>query len=215
MATIKVTKSRDNSGEIGAPQNGAASATVVAPALNQGSTTRDLLINYNAQIQLDRNRALGNPTFAIDTNFDIKNTEPISYVANGTFFTLADNTSFNTGTAATITAAKWGIAILTHDGTTATVTWAKTSSAMAYASEALAKAALGMISTLIPAAGFASLGYVTVLAGASLWTAGTDALAGGAGGTAATTTNYYDDPTLNGTFGGWKIGNLAGTAITQ
>ena len=215
MAEIKVSSSRDNSGEIGAPQNGAASATVVAPALNRGSTARDLLINYNAQIQLDRNRALANPTFDIDTNFDIKNTEPITYCTDGLLRTLSDNTSFNTGTAATITAAKWGIAILTHNGTTATVTWATTSAAMAYASEALAIAALGKISTLIPAASFASLGYVTVLAGASLWTAGTDALEGGAGGTPATTTNYYNDPTLNGTFGGWKIGNENGDAIIQ
>ena len=214
MAEIKVTSSRDNSGEIGAPQNGAASATVVAPALNRGSTSRDLLINYNAEVQFERNRAYGNPTFAIDTNFDIKNTEPITYCTDGLLRTLSDNTSFDTGTTATITAAKWGIAILTHDGTTATVTWAKTT-VMAYASEALAIAALGKISTLIPAASFASLGYVTVLAGAALWTAGTDALEGGTGGTVATTTNYYNDPTLNGTFGGWKIGNMDGTAITQ
>ena len=214
MAEIKITSSRDNAGEMGAPQNGAASATVVAPALNRGGSVRDLLINFNAQIQLDRNRALANPTFAIDTNFDIKNTEPITYCTDGLLRTLSDNTSFNTGTTATITAAKWGIAILTHNGTTATVTWAKTT-VMAYASEALAIAALGKISTLIPAASYASLGYVTILAGASLWTAGTDALEGGAGGTPATTTNYYNDPTLNGTFGGWKIGNENGDALTQ
>ena len=62
---------------------------------------------------------------------------------------------------------------------------------------------------------YASLGYVTVQAGASLWTAGTDALTTGSGGTVAATTTYYDDPSLNGTFGGWQIGNLSGTAITQ
>lgn len=211
---IKVTKSRDNSGEIGAPQVGNQSATVPAPALNQGSTERDLLINYNAQIRFDRNRTFENPTFAIDTNFDIKNTEPVTYFTNGLARTLSDNTSFDTGTTATITAAKWAIAILTHNGTTATVTWAKTT-VMAYASEALAIAALGKISTLVPATDFASLGYVTVLAGAALWTAGTDALEGGTGGTVATTTNYYNDPSLNGTFGGWQVGNLSGTAITQ
>lgn len=214
---IKVSKSRDTSGESGPPQNGAASATVTPlnGIVNQNSTTRDLLINYNAQIQLDRNRAMGNPTFAIDTNFDIKNTEAITYSTDGLLRTLADDTSFNTGTAATITALKWGIAILTHDGTTATVTWFRTSSAMAFASEAAAIAALGQYSTLIPAAGFSSLGYVTVLAGAATWTAGTDALEGGAGGTPSTDTNYYNDPTLNGTFGGWQIGNLVGTAISQ
>jgi hypothetical protein len=213
--TVNVSKSRDNSGEIGPPQNGAASATVPTTVVNQNSTERDLLINYNAQVTLQRNMAYGNATFAIDTNFDIKNTEPIDFTASGIFYTLSDNTSFNTGTAATITANLWGIAILTHDGTTATVTWATASSAMGYATEALAIAALGQISTLIPAASFSSLGYVTVQAGASLWTAGTDALEGGAGGTASVDTNYYNDPTLNGTFGGSLIGNLSGTAIVQ
>jgi hypothetical protein len=216
MAT-KISKSRDNSGEMGPPQNGAASATVtpINGVVNQNSTERDLLINYNAQVMLQRNMAYGNPTFSIDTNFDIKNTEPVSVMADGVYFTLGDNTSFNTGTTATITATLWGIAILTWDGTTATVSWATTAAAMGYATEALAIAALGQISTLIPAAGFASLGYVTVQAGAALWTAGTDALEGGSGGTVANDTNYYNDPSLNGTFGGWLIGNESGTQIVQ
>lgn len=211
--SIQVSKSRDNSGEVGPPQNGAASATVVTEVVNQNSTQRDLLINYNAQVALQRNMAYGNPTFDIDTNFDVKNTEPIDFTANGVFYTLSDNTSFNTGTTATIAASKWGIAILTHDGTTPTVTWA--SAAMSYATEALAIAALGKISTLIPAAGFSSLGYFTVEADAALWTAGTDALETGTGGTPALATNYYNDPTLNGTFGGFQIGNMSGTVITQ
>lgn len=211
---IKISKSYDNAGAINAPQSGIATSTTQA-VMNQGGALRDLLINFNAQINADRNRGYGDTAFAIDTNFDIKNTEVVSYQAAGLWYTLADNTNFDTGTAATITAAKWGIAILTHDGTTATVTWADTSAVMAYASEAAAIAALGTITALCPAADFASLGYVTVLAGASLWTAGTDALEGGAGGTAATTTNYYDDPSLNGTFGGWQIGNPAGSVITQ
>ena len=212
---IQTSASRDNSGVAGPPQNGAASATVPAPVVNAGSTSRDLLINYNAQIRFDRNRTFDNPAFAIDTNFDIKNTEPITYWVNGVAKTLADDVSFDTGTTATITALKWGIAILTHNGSTATVTWAVSPGPMAYASEALAIAALGRISTLIPASGFSSLGYVTVLAGASLWTAGTDALEGGSGGTASTDTNYYNDPSLNGTFGGWQIGNENASVITQ
>lgn len=213
--TVQISKSRDTSGEIGPPQSGAASATTPTTVVNQGSTERDLLINYNAQVTYERNSSKGNTGFVIDTNFDIKNGNAVTYSLAGVLKTLSANTSFDTGTAATITATLWGIAILTYDGTTATVTWATTSAAMGYASEALAKAALGQISTLIPASGFSSLGYVTVQAGASLWTAGTDALAGGTGGTAATTTTYYDDPSLNGTFGGWLIGNLSGTAISQ
>lgn len=128
---------------------------------------------------------------------------------------LAASTNFDTGTAATITSAKWGIAMISWDGTTATVTWQNAATAMAYASEAAAIAALGT-TPLIPAAGFAPIGYVTVLAGALLWTAGTDALQGGLGGTPATTTNYYNDPSLNGTAGpalAALIANMAGTVV--
>src|SRR5690348_11237220 len=131
---IQITKSKDNAGEMTAPQSGILSASHIE-IVNRGGALRDLLINYNAQIRFDRNRTFENPTFAIDTNFDIKNTEPVTYFVNGVAKTLSDNTSFNTGTAATITAAKWGIALLIHDGTTATVQWATTSAAMAYASE--------------------------------------------------------------------------------
>ena len=38
----------------------------------------------------------------------------------------------------------------------------------------------------------ARIGYVTILATTPGWVAGTDALAGGTGGTPATTTNYYN-----------------------
>ncbi len=212
--TIKISKSVDNAGPPGPPQSGIATSTT-APVLNNGGAIRDLLINYNAQILYERNSSKGNTGLVIDTNFDVKNANAVTYSLSGVLKTISANTSFNTGTAATITATLWGIAILTYDGSTATLAWATTSAAMGYATEAAAKAALGTITSLCPTSGFASIGYVTVQAGASLWTAGTDALAGGAGGTAATTTNYYDDPSLNGTFGGYQIGNPAGTAITQ
>lgn len=213
---IQTSTSRDNSGVAGPPQSGSASATVPAQTLNANSTARDLLINYNAQIQYERNSVKDNPTFAIDTNFDIKNTEPATFSHNGVLKTLADNTSWNTGTAAVIAANKWGIAVLLHTGSATSLVWAHPT-AMSYASEALAIAALGRISTLMPsAAAPVAMGYVTVLTGADVtWTAGTDALEGGAGGTASADTNYYNDPTLNGTFGGWLIGNENGTAITQ
>jgi len=132
-------------------------------------------------------QSLGNPTFAIDTNFDIKNTEPISYLNGGTLKTLADNTNFNTGTAAVITADKWASVLLSVSSTgTATATWSATLNA---ATEALAIAALPAIP-----AGHTPLGYATVLTGSGVtWTAGTSALAGGTGGTPATTTNYYNE----------------------
>ena len=211
---IKVTKSKDISGVPGTPQSGIASSAVIEGIGNAGGSERDLLINYNAQIRFDRNRTFENPVFAIDTNFDIKNTEPVTYFVNGVAKSLSDNTNFDTGTAATITAAKWGIALLIHNGTTATVQWSSTT-VQAYATEALAIADIGKKTLLTVPSGYAGLGYVTVLAGAALWTAGTDALEGGAGGTVATTTNYYNDPSMNGTFGGWQIGDPSGTAITQ
>ena len=210
---IKISKSRDDSGVPSAPQSGVASSTANA-TLNVGGSTRDLLINYNAQIAYERNSSKGNTGFVIDTNFDIKNANAVTYSLAGVLKTISANTSFNTGTTATITATLWGIAILTYDGSTATVTWAK-STVMGYASEAAAKAALGTITALCPQDGFSTLGYVTVQAGAALWTAGTDALTGGSGGTVANATNYYDDPTLNGTCAGWQIGNKSGTVITQ
>lgn len=212
---LKTSKSFDDAGEFSAPQNGAASATTPAPVVNQGGAIRDLLINFNAMVRFIGNRVTANPGLTIDTNFDVKNANAVTYVVDGVLKTLSANTSFDTGTAATITANLWGIAILTHNGTTATVTWATATAAMGYASEALAIAALGKISTLIPASGFASIGYVTVQAGASLWTAGTDALATGAGGTPAATTNYYNDPGLDGTFGAYQIGDMTGTVIVQ
>ncbi len=211
---IKISKSRDTSGEFGPPQSGILSATTPVLVTNQNSTTRDLLINWNAQIQFERNSVKDNPTFAIDTNFDIKTTEAVTYSHGGVLKTAADDSAFDTGTAAVIAINKWGIAILTHSGSAGVVTWAST--AMSYPTEAAAIAALGTITTLCPLAANSSFGYVTVQTGSGVtWTAGTDALEGGAGGTASADTNYYNDPTLNGTFGGWQIGNANGVVITQ
>jgi hypothetical protein len=152
--------------------------------------------------------ALGNPTFAIDTNFDVKNTEPISYLNGGTLKTLADNTNFDTGTAKTITGAKWGAAMLTVNSSgTGVVTWA---SGAGYDSEALAIAGLAA-----PAATDTVLGYVTVLAHASGFTAGTDALASGAGGNVATTTNYYNSINPNTLMLGAAVSTSAPAALTN
>lgn len=148
-------------------------------------TPTELVTLQNSLRRFSLYQALGNPTFAIDTNFDVKNTEPIDYTNGGTLKQLADNTSFNTGTTKTITALKWGAAVLSVDATgTGVVTWA---SGAGYDSEALALAAL-----TDPGATHTIMGYVAVLAGAALWTAGTDALEGGTGGTASTDTNYYN-----------------------
>ena len=132
------------------------------------------------------NGALGNPTFGIDTNFDVKNTVAIYYTNAGTLKTLNANTSFDTGAAQVIAINKWSAALLSlSDAGAAVLTWSATLNAD---SEAEAIAALPALP-----ANNTPLGYVTVLTGSGVtWTAGTDALEGGAGGTVSADTNYYN-----------------------
>lgn len=219
------TKSHDNSGE-------------------RSGTKRDLLVQYNKAvadlvnnetwaatvrtlINLVRTHALTavytNPAFAINSNFDIKNGVAVQYSNNGVLGTLAASTNFDTGTAQVIVADKWSSALLSvkTSDSSAVLTWSATLNA---ATEAAAILALPAVP-----AGNIALGYVTVKTGSGVtWTAGTDALASGTGGTPATTTNYYNDPTLNSTIGmgpsvavgattaltAAKVGNMNGTAIT-
>jgi hypothetical protein len=141
----------------------------------------DLLIHRS------KNYVLGatDPVLAIDTNFDVKNTETIVFVAEGVKYTLGDNTSFNTGTTKTLGASKWGAAMLEAiTASTGSLQWA----AGEYASEALALAAA---KALTPTASKCPIGFVTVEAHASGFTAGTDALTTGTGGNVANATNYY------------------------
>lgn len=127
----------------------------------------------------------GNPGFIIDTNFDVKNATAIPYSNGGTLKTLAANTSFDTGTTKTITASKFGAAVLSVNSSgTGVVTWA---AGAGYDSEALAIAAL-----TAPPATDTVLGYFTLQAHASGFTAGTDALTTGTGGNVATATTYYN-----------------------
>lgn len=156
-------------------------------ALSAGGVT---LVNQLRQYALYR--CFGNPGLVIDTNFDVKNGTAIYYTNGGTMKTLSANTNFDTGTAATIATAKWGAALLTVTSSgTATVTWF-TAAGVGYASEALAIAAI-----TAPDATSTIIGYVTVLAAGATWTAGTDALQGGTGGTPATTTTYYNNDNPN------------------
>jgi hypothetical protein len=135
---------------------------------------------------LNRNETGTSPVFAIDTNFDVKNTETCIFVAAGVVYTLADNTSCDTGTSKTITGSQWsGFVIDATNASTLASTWAGAS----YASEALALAAMRALPFT---AGKARLGMVTVNAHASGFTAGTDALTTGAGGNVATATSYYN-----------------------
>lgn len=153
-------------------------------------------------------RALGNPGFAISTNFDVKNANAISYLNGGTLKTLSANTNFDTGTSKTITGSKWAAAMLTVNSSgTAVVTW---TSGGAYNDEATAIAALAA-----PAATDTVLGYVTVNAHASGFTAGTDALTTGTGGNVATATNYYNDVNPNTLMIGAAVSSSAPAALSN
>lgn len=169
---------------------------------------RDQVNELVSQITQLRKAALynvyGNPGFVISTNFDVKNATGVFYSNGGTLKALNTNSNFDTGTTKVLTASKWGAAVLSVDASgTGIVTWA---SGGAYASEALAIAALPAV-----AATETPFGYVTVLSSGSGWTAGTDALTTGTGGTAATTTNYYNSINANST----QIGAaVTSTALT-
>lgn len=145
--------------------------------------------------QLILNQILGNPAFARNANFDVANANALSYRNAGVLKTLGATTNFDTGTAKTIPTVRWAAGLLSISAAGAgVVTWGTGD----YASEALAIAALKNLTNpsaganpALPA-GNTPAGYITVLAAGVTWTAGTDALAGGAGGTPATTTNYYN-----------------------
>lgn len=125
------------------------------------------------------------PVLAIDTNFDVKNTEQTTFVAGTVFYTLDDNVSCDTGTSKTLTSSQWGAFIVeAGSASSLTCTWA----ASEYASEA---SALAAAKALTPTASKATIGFVTVQAHASGFTAGTDALTTGTGGNVANATNYY------------------------
>jgi hypothetical protein len=100
---------------------------------------------------------------------------------------VAATTAQAIGALGTIPASTWGVIAIdaVAAGTISFVSGAANYTT-GYTTEALAIAAM-------PAktAAKARTGYFTVLASASAWVAGTDALAGGSGGNPATTTNYY------------------------
>ena len=164
-------------------------------------------------VHRDQNRPVAgtNPVFAIDTNFDVKNTETCTFLAAGVPYTLADTTSCNTGTTKTIAASQWAAFVIdATNSTTLAGTWTAT-----VTSEALAIAAAKATAFV---ADKCRLGYVTVQAGAATWTAGTDALETGTGGTVSTDTNYYQFyelvPMTGATSTAAKVANEHGSTTT-
>lgn len=99
----------------------------------------------------------------------------------------ADNAGTAFGSLGTIPASTWGIiAIDVIAAGTVTYRSGAANYTTGYATEALAIAALPAKLTVK-----ATVGYITILASASTFVVGTDALAGGSSGNPATTTNYY------------------------
>ena len=130
---------------------------------------------------------LGPANFEIDTNFDIQNGDAFDMIVAGVPVTIATDQNFDTGAAASTSADTWIAAILSidADGTTHV-----DYGVAGYGSEALA---IGSLASVV-ASGDVTLGYVTIKTGVgNTWTAGTDALQGGAGGNASSDTNYYND----------------------
>lgn len=164
--------------------------TVINELVDDHATFKTVVDDIKTLTNLNQHRSQNfilstSPALAIDTNFDVKNTETTVFVAGGVVYTLTDNTSCDTGTVKTITASLWGaFAVEASNATTLAANWASGS----YASEALALAAA---KALTPTTSKCVIGFVTVNAHGSGFTAGTDALTTGTGGNVATATNYY------------------------
>lgn len=120
---------------------------------------------------------------------------------NGVNGSVAALTAQAFGALGTIPASTWGLIKVERiaDGTT-TFQSAAANYSTGYATEALAIAAM-------PATGAneVAIGYLTILASASGFVVGTDALEGGTGGNPATTTNYYSfDGAVDATNPAWE-----------
>lgn len=158
-----------------------------------GGALRNAIIQLNNFLSIQPALALAftsdgvlkGSTLSIGTTVTLATTQCIITIA-GVPVSVPAQTAQAIGSLGTIAASKWSI--IAVDAVAAGTISFEVPAAFAtgYASEALAIAAA-------PAktANKARIGYITVLASASTWVAGTDAFAGGTGGTPATTTNYY------------------------
>jgi hypothetical protein len=198
------TTSRDNLGHI----NGAI---------------RDLVIQFNKMIDNLATIAAGANGTGVVVAFVLSIGTTVTLAVSAGTIMINGVTSVLTAVAAqafgalgTVPASKWALISVERvaAGTVSFVSAAANYST-GYATEALALAAIPAIT-----ANKVRVGYITILASASTWIAGTDALAGGTGGNPATTTNYYNDPAafgtgaLTGTTAAGKIGDVNGVAIT-
>lgn len=185
-----------------------------------GSDTRQLEIQFNGALNrmlaafavLSDCGPITTSTPTIGTTVTMAT--PASYICiNGVIGSVAAETAKAFGALGTIPASKWGlIAIERIANATTSFVSAAANYTTGYDTEALAIAAMPARS-----ANKAVTGYITILASASMWVAGTDALAGGTGGNPATTTNYYGVYGVNDAlfWTTYQIANAQGTVLTS
>lgn len=154
-------------------------------------------------------------TLSIGTTVTLATSASVIYV-DGVYAAVTALTAQAFGALGTIPASTWGLILVQRVAAgTETFVSAAANYTSGYASEELALAAIPA-----PTSARVPIGFVTILASASTFVVGTDALAGGTGGNPATTTNYYNFiGALDVTTGPWtnatQVGNQAGTVITS
>ena len=158
-----------------------------------GNSRRDLIVQFNAFTKAWSNLglALGSDGVlkasipSIGTTVTLALSQGIITVA-GVPVSVAAQTAQAFGALGTIAASRWSIIAIDRVAAGTTTFAVSANYAAGFATEALAIA-----DAPAKTAAKARVGYVTVLASASTWITGTDALAGGTGGNPATATNYY------------------------
>jgi hypothetical protein len=200
---------------------GAASCRVTA-ALNSDEIQDEVSLN---QVLYGMNNLLAamagqeapatTSTPTIGTTVTVATPASVIYI-DGVYAAVAAETAKAFGALGTIPASTWGVIKMERiaNATTSFQSGAGNYTT-GYATEALAIAAMPATG-----AGEVATGFLTILASASGWVAGTDALAGGTGGNPATTTNYYGFIGFaDATTGPWanakQTANKAGTVLTS
>lgn len=179
-------------------------------------TTNQMLYGFNNLFALLDGQEVPGSTGALSRGTTVTLATALQTIyIDGVYASVAAQTAQAFGSLGTIPASTWGIIKVQRvaAGTTTFVSGAANYTT-GYASEADAIAAMPAT-----AASRVAVGFITILASASGWVAGTDALAGGTGGNPATTTNYYNFIGAYDTSSGpWasadQIANASGSVIT-
>lgn len=176
-----------------------------------GSAIHDVLVQYNNLLKQQAALALAFTSDGVlkgtalsrGTTVTLASSQCVITIA-GVPVSVAATTAQAFGALGTIPASTWGIIGVdaVAAGTISFVSGAANYTT-GYATEALAIAAAPAKTSAK-----ARIGFVLVQASGSGWVAGTDALAGGTGGTPATTTNYYNIASP------WDIATDSASAIT-